>query len=166
MDIYLISSKFTPEDDLRVNDILCTSTRHFRAIAIAVSVCATTPVTAFRSVHACIVEFLFRHMILISDVGGRCAPREHAAIPSGRTRLVYKNFLPLTRRDLLASDRMAANSALAKSHGTCRDASRRIASHRIASRCTASSLRDLALARVNAASDVIKKITWTDPSGI
>lgn len=131
MDIYLISSKFTPEDDLRANDILCTRTRHFRAIAIAVSVCATTPVTAFRSVHACIVEFLFRHTILISDVGGRCAPREHAAIPSGRTRLVYKNFLPLTRRDLLASDRMAANSALAKSHGTCRDASRRVALYRV-----------------------------------
>lgn len=96
------------------------------------------------SVHSYIVEFLFRNTILISDVGGSVTAevnerlesvRGHAAISSGRTRLVYKNFLSLTRCDLLASDRTTANSVLAKSRGTCRDASRRIASRRVVPRC-------------------------------
>lgn len=85
--------------------------------------------------------------------GGRDAPQKRPRTCCDFEREnepVYKNFLPLTRRDLLASDRTAANSGLAKSRGTCRVAL----------------LRDLASTRVNAASDVIKQITWTDPSGI
>lgn len=103
--------EITPEDDLRISDTLCARTRYFRAwlqlvIAIAASVCTSTPVTAFRR---CIVEFLFRHAILISDVREkesetaevdvpRKRPRTCYMISSGRTRLVYKNLLLLTRR--------------------------------------------------------------------
>ncbi|KAL0122608.1 hypothetical protein PUN28_007365 [Cardiocondyla obscurior] len=98
--------------------------------------------------------------------GKKRAPKDAITFSKRQNGLVYKNYLPLTRLDLLASNLRGREF---REKSWARVAARRDASathpRRVALRA-ASPLRDLASACVNAASNVIKQITWTDPSGI
>lgn len=116
------------------------------------------------SVHRCIVEFLFRRAILISDVGEKESETAEVDVSWKCPRTCYdferENKISLQKSSATDVLRFISIWLYGREFRACKKlwhVSRRVATHRVASRCTASSLRDLASACVNAASDVIKQ---------